>query len=154
MGTWIANLRGRSLAARGAMLAAVVLALFALVGPVAWAISGTAGVLAAAAAAGLCLVGASAALVLSHWLRTPERVLYGVLAGMGARMGIPLAFGMAIHLHGGALAQSHFLLYLLVFYPVTLAVETFLSLPKSGSTSTAGSTIDVGPCRQSPQDAS
>ncbi|KKK71860.1 hypothetical protein LCGC14_2909710, partial [marine sediment metagenome] len=58
MGTWIENLRGRSLAARGTILAVVVLALFALVGPVGWAISHTAGVLAAAAAAGLCLVGA------------------------------------------------------------------------------------------------
>ncbi|MEE8452013.1 MAG: hypothetical protein V3R99_08870 [Thermoguttaceae bacterium] len=154
MRTWLKNLRSRSLAVRGAVLASVVLALLALIGPIGWALDGAAGVAAAAAAAALCFVGTAAALGLSHLLRAPDHVLYGVLAGMATRMGIPLAFGMAVHLHGGALAQSHFLHYLLVFYPVALAVETFLSLPKTGPNAAAGSAIDVGTSRQTTRDPS
>ena len=132
MRTWLTNLRSRSLAVRGAVLVSVVLVLLALVGPVGWALDGPTGVAAATAAAALCFVGTALALGLSHLLRAPKHVLHGVLLGMIARMGIPLACGLAIHLQDGSLAQGHFLHYLLVFYPVTLAVETFLSLPKTG----------------------
>ena len=46
-------------------------------------------------------------------------------------MGIPFGVGLAIHLGGGPLANAGFLYYLLVFYPVTLAAETGLSLPST-----------------------
>lgn len=151
---WLTNLRSRSLAVRAAVLASVVLVLLSIIGPVGWALNGAAGVGAAVAAAALCFVGSALALGLGHLFRAPEHLLYGVLAGMIARMGLPLAFGMAVHLHDGPLAQSHFLHYLLVFYPVTLAVETFLSLPKTGPNVAAGSTVDVGTSRQTTQDAS
>ncbi|HYW80472.1 MAG TPA: hypothetical protein VE890_12895 [Thermoguttaceae bacterium] len=137
------------------MLASFVLVLLVPIGLLGWAMDGMAGTAAASVAATLCFVGAALALGLSHLLRAPEHVLYGVLMGMAARMGIPLASGMVVHLHGGALAQSHFLHYLLVFFPVTLAVETFLSLPKTGPNVVAGSAIDLGrTCRQTTQDAS
>jgi len=106
-----------------------VLGLYALVAPVAGFCSGSAGLWAAAAAAVLCLAGAGLALVLSHALREPKHALYGMLLGMAARMGVPLAVGLPCHLHGGALAQAGLLYYLLVFYPVTLGVETASSLP-------------------------
>jgi len=154
MRIWLTNLRSRSLAVRGAVLASVVLVLLAVLGPIGWVMDGATGVAAAVAAATLCFVGTALALGLSHLFRAPEHVLYGVLTGMAARMGIPLAFGMAVHLHGGALAQNHFLHYLLVFYPVTLGVETFLSLPKTGPNVVAGSTIDLGTCPQTTQDPS
>jgi hypothetical protein len=69
----------------------------------------------------------------SHLLRGPKHALAALLAGMAARMGIPLAFGLAIHLQGGPLAEAGLLYYLLVFYPVALAAETALSLPPPGN---------------------
>jgi hypothetical protein len=77
-------------------------------------------------------MGAAIALLLSHQLRGPRYALHGLLAGMAARMGIPLGFALACQLHGGLLADSGLIYYLLVFYPSTLAVETFLSLPILG----------------------
>ena len=109
----------------------VVVGLYALVAPVAGFCGGAAGIWAAAAAALLCLAGAGLALVVSHALREPNHALYGMLLGMAARMGIPMGFGLLCHLQGGALAEAGLLYYLLVFYPVTLGVETALSLPST-----------------------
>ena len=131
MGIWFPNLRNRSLATRGAVLAAVTVLFCALVGPVAFCVGGPAGLSASAAAGGICLLGAAIALTVCHVLRSPRTVLYGMLLGMAARMVIPLACGLTIHLWGGTLAEAGFLYYLLVFYPVTLAVETSLSLPQA-----------------------
>jgi hypothetical protein len=130
VGRWLAELSSRGLAARGALLAAVVLAEYALVGPLAGVLGGLPGVAAAAAAAGLCLAGAGLALVVSHaFCGRPKYALYGVLLGMALRMGIPLGLGLTCHILGMALARAGLLYYLLVFYPVTLGVETALSLP-------------------------
>jgi len=131
MKSWFAKLRRRSLAVRGGLVCLTSVGLYLLVAPVAGLVGGWAGLAAAAAAAAACLAGAVAAILLSHALSKPERVLYGLLAGTVARMGIPLGFALACHLHGGALADAGLLYYLLVFYPVTLAVETALSLPET-----------------------
>ena len=124
-----ANLRARSLPVRALVLGLTVLVLYALVSPVALYCSGIGGLRAAAAAAAVCLAGAMAALVVSHLLRGPKYVWYGLLLGMFLRTGIPLGAGVAIVLSGGALAEDGILLYLLVFYPVVLALEAALSLP-------------------------
>jgi hypothetical protein len=108
------------------MLGLTVLVLYALVSPVAFYFSG---LVAAAAAAAICLAGALSALVASHLLRGPKRVWYGLLLGMFLRTGIPLGAGVFIALRRGTLAENGFLFYLLVFYPVVLALETVLSLP-------------------------
>ena len=110
---------------------AVAVLLYALLTPIALFFGGVAGLWAAAAAAALCLGGAGIALVISYSLRSPARALYGMLLGTAARMAIPLGFGLAAHLHGGPLAEAGLLYYLLVFYPVTLGVETALSLPQN-----------------------
>ncbi len=129
MQAWLAKQRRRGLAARGAMLALVVLTVFLATAPVAAWLNGWTAILGATAAAGVCLFGSGLALVISHLLRAPEKVLYGMLLGMTVRMGIPLGIGLACHLRGGVLADSGMLYYLLIFYPVTLLVETILSLP-------------------------
>ncbi len=90
-------------------------------------------VAAASLAAGLCLAGAMAALLAAHWLRDPKLVLQAVLCGMATRMVVPLATGLLIHLRGGPLADAGVLYYLLAFYPLTLGVETFLSLPQTAA---------------------
>ena len=48
---------------------------------------------------------------------------------MFARMGVPLICGLVLQLRGGMLAQAGVLFYLAAFYPVTLTLETALSLP-------------------------
>ena len=106
------------------MAAAVIL-------PLGWAISGNrAGLIAGAAAGGVCLLAAWMALGLSEPLRRPQHMLALVLVGMMIRMGIPLAAALAVFFRGGPLADAGFLYYLVVFYPVTLTAETFLSLPE------------------------
>jgi len=122
-------LRNLSLAARSTILVTVAVTLYALLAPTAFFFGGVAGLWAAAAAAAMCLGGAGIALVISYLLRSPARALCGMLLGTAARMAIPLGFGLAAHLRGGPLAEAGLLYYLLVFYPVTLAVETALSLP-------------------------
>ena len=111
------------------MLALAVLVVLALVGPVAVCIGGGMALAAAVVAAVFCLTGATIALLASHVLRGSKHALAALLAGMAARMGVPLAFGLAIHLQGGPLAEAGLLYYLLAFYPITLAAETALSLP-------------------------
>jgi hypothetical protein len=87
------------------------------------------GFLAGLAAGGVCLLAAWMALYSSEPLRRPQQMLTLVIVGMMIRMGIPLIAALAIFYLGGPLADAGFLYYLIVFYPVTLTVETLLSLP-------------------------
>jgi hypothetical protein len=120
-----------SLLLRAILLGAVVLVAAAVILPFGWVISGNrAGVLAAAAAGGVCLLGAWTALALSEPLRRPQHLLALVLVGMMIRMGIPLAAALAVYFRGGPLADAGFLYYVVGFYPVTLAAETGLTLPR------------------------
>ncbi len=120
------------LAAQAGILVAVVGGEVALVAPLAIWLNGSIGLAAASVAAGLCLLGALAALVVGWLLRDLPNPVHGMLAGMLPRMGIPLGAALVFHLQGGVLAESGLLVYLLVFYPVSLGVETFLSLPPPG----------------------
>ena len=122
-------MRRRGLACQSAVLLAAALAVYAMVAPVAGSLGGWVGLAAAAVAAGLCLLGAELALVACRLLDNPKYVLCAMLVGMLLRMGIPLASALAIQFQGGALAKAGLLVYLVVFYPVTLFVETALSLP-------------------------
>jgi hypothetical protein len=129
MQAWFANLRGRSLAARATLLGLAVFGLYALVAPVAVLCNGSAGLWAAATSAGLCFSGAALALMADRLFHGSNRALWSVSVGMLLRMGVPLAFALALQLTGGILAKAGLLYYLLVFYPVTLCLETALSLP-------------------------
>ena len=143
-----ARLRSLGLTTRTALLGLTVAAFLVIVLPLAWFWTGPSGLLAAPVAAGICLLGAVLALVVSHLLREPQVALYGLLFAMLFRMGVPLAFALTVHLRGGALAEAGVLYYLLVFYPITLGVETALSLPRPQA-STTGPSEDS---RQIPQD--
>jgi hypothetical protein len=117
----------------GLLIACVVLTLVVLLAlPVfAWVghwRSGTAGILAAAVAAGLCWCGAMLALLLAGWLRNGQQAVNGVLAGMLFRMGVPLVAGLALHMQGGSLAEAGVFGMTLAFYFVTLIAETLLAL--------------------------
>ncbi|MEN6451121.1 MAG: hypothetical protein ABFC96_11575 [Thermoguttaceae bacterium] len=130
---WLVNLRTRGLITRGIVLAAAVLALLAVVAPVAWRLSGAVGVAAAAAAAGACLAGAASALALSGLFRQQRQAAALMVTGIAARMGLPLALALAIQFRGGPLAEAGLLYYLVVFYPAALTAEIAMSLPIAGS---------------------
>jgi hypothetical protein len=83
----------------------------------------------AAAAAAFCLAGAEVALLISRCFRDPRTAWQGSLAGMAPRMGIPIVLGLAFQLQRGMLAECGLLVYLIVFYPVALWMETLLCLP-------------------------
>jgi hypothetical protein len=125
------DLRSQSIAVRATVLVVAVLLVFVVVGPFAVLFGGLVGLIASIVAAAVCLAGAMLALVIRGFLTGPESALAALVLGMATRMGLPLASGLAIHLHGGPLAEAGFLYYLVVFYPITLAVETLLSLPAS-----------------------
>lgn len=131
MRSWIVTLRNRGPTAQLAVLGLAVLAVYAVVAPVAGGTSGGPGLAASATAAALCLLGAGAALIASRAFNQRGKVLPGVLVGTALRMGIPLASALALQLSVKPLADAYLLIYLLVFYPVTLFVETFLSLPRA-----------------------
>ncbi|MGD0899653.1 MAG: hypothetical protein ABR915_17620 [Thermoguttaceae bacterium] len=130
MNSFWTQLPERSLAFRGGLLGLAVAVVAAGVLPVAGLVRGRAGLGAAALAAAICSVGAAGALVLSHLLRGPRLAIVSLLMGMAVRTGMPLVLAIAVQCWGGPLAEAGFLYYLLVFYPVTLGVETILSLPQ------------------------
>ncbi len=99
---------------------------FALLGAIGFQSAGWPGLEAAAVAAGVCLLGGVTALAASSAIRGPEAVLYSVVFGMFFRMGFPLFVGGYLHWKGGSLAQAGVLFYILVFYLLTLAVDTIL----------------------------
>jgi hypothetical protein len=127
--TWLCNLRNRGVAVRVTALGVVVLAALAATAPVAVRLGGVLALAAATIAAMLCLTGAAVALIVVDRFRTPNGALAALWIGMVVRTGVPFAAGMAIHLYGGPLAQAGLLCYLLAFYPIVLAMGTFLSLP-------------------------
>ena len=124
------KLREKSLLARIAVLTAIVALALAISLPPAWMIGGQFAMLAAMTAAAACLCGGVLALAISGLFRDPAQAFVGVLLGMFADMGVPLAVAVACHLGGGELSRSGVIFYLLIFFPITLAVKTVLSLPK------------------------
>jgi len=105
-------------------LAVSVAAAMLVVGPVAAYMGGVEALRAAAVAALVCLAGSELGLAASLPFRNPQTLWLGVLLGMLPRLGIPLGFAAFFSFQGGRLANAGFLYYLLVFYLVSLAVET------------------------------
>ena len=89
--------------------------------------------LAAAALAGmLCATGTGVAmLIIGDRYGEPRKAVIALWAGTIIRMGVPLTFGLALYFCVALLAEAGLMYYLLVFYPLTLAVGTALSLPAS-----------------------
>jgi hypothetical protein len=123
------TLRKQSIFVRSLALMIFEIFLFAGITPFLWFFGSACSFDAAAAAAGLCATGAILALWIYHVFRAPKFALTALIFGMALNMGVPLVFGVAIHLHGGPLSKSGFLYYLLFFYLLTLAMKTMLTLP-------------------------
>jgi hypothetical protein len=129
-------MRNRGVAAQAAMLGLGPVLLLVLLGPLIAYWGGTFALAAAVLAAILCWTGAAVSLAIANRLRRPNQLLAALYIGMIPRIGIPLGSGLAIHLIGGPLAQAGTLYYVLIFYPMTLIVETALRIPESSRTKT------------------
>ena len=83
------------------------------------------------------LIESARELLLSDRLRGPDLAALALLLGMFCRTGLPLMMAVVIHLRTKVLSEAGLPVYLLVFYLLCLAVETWLSLPEQGRTSAA-----------------
>ncbi len=115
-----------SLRARTGLVAIVLLSAAVAIVPLAFFISGLMGVSAAMAALAICLSAGVLALVAAHPFRAPELLLYQVLITMAIRMVVPLVVCILIYFKRGAIAEAGLVYYLLVFYGLTLVIETIL----------------------------
>ncbi|MHB8898150.1 MAG: hypothetical protein ACYC6Y_05345 [Thermoguttaceae bacterium] len=110
------------------LLYVATMAFFLPVAPIAWVIGGAEGVAAAAAGAFLCFSGGLLSLVWNLAFPGPKLLVVRILGGMLPRMGVPLMGGLVLQITVEPLAESGILIYLLVFYPALLSLETWLSL--------------------------
>jgi len=94
------------------------------------------GIFAAITAASVVLVAMEAAILTAIFLRDTELRVQSVLLGMFFRAGIPLSFGMLMHKAGGPLAEAGLFGMILVYYLLTLVVETVLAVQLVSQTST------------------
>ncbi len=95
----------------------------------------------ALAAWATCVAGGVLAWWLACWLCDPRQVLVQVVVAMAARTGIPLGVCMVVYYRPGVWADAGFVYYLLIFYFVTLVVETTLQVAR------------VAPAEPRPEDA-
>ncbi len=95
--------------------------------------SGAVGAWEVTIAAAVCLLPGLVALwFTSHWFISyragSNQVLFGVLFSMGLRILPPLVICLALSLRSTGAESFSFICYLLLFYLVTLALETYLSV--------------------------
>jgi hypothetical protein len=133
LASWLLNVRPSGLAAREAVLAGGVVVASAFVGvcgaiwmPTSWPSVGVVGL--------VCWAGAAVALGLAPDPAQPNQALGKLVLGMLARMTPPLGLGLLAILGGRGLDKTPVIYYLLALYPMTLALETWLSLPSDAST--------------------
>ena len=128
----LTRLSRQGLKAQSIVLGLAVLAVLGLVAPIAVVSSGWMGLAAAATASVACLLAGIVTLAVCRRLRDSDYAPYAVLIGMLPRMGIPLALAAIAIFLPGPLVESGLLVYLVVFYLVTLGLETVMSLPAGG----------------------
>lgn len=125
---WVALARSLSPVARAALLFSLLFLAVLISLPVAANASGWQGCAASACAALLCFAAGVAVVLVTLFASSPEHVAYFVVLGMFFRMGIPLVACLAIYVRGGWLVEAGLVYYLLVYYPLALAAETWLDV--------------------------
>ena len=115
---------------QAAILSAIVFVAAESILPVGWFFSrNPAGVIAGAAAAGICWFAGLLAMIASERLRAAGHVMGFLVAGTAIRIGIPLMAVVLALFSGRPLDDAAFLYYLIGFYPITLVAEIVLALP-------------------------
>lgn len=108
---------------------ATCLGLSAIALPLGWWSRGADGLGAACAAVGVCGLAGLAALVAGGlWFSRPDQVWQQLGLGLGLRMTVPLAVGLAVLKGVPRLERAGFAYYLLAAYLVTLGVDTWLTV--------------------------
>ncbi len=79
-------------------------------------------------AAGVCWLGAMVSLVVAYQGRQHGAAMLGMMLSMLVRMAIPLAIALLVVTSHSTLAEGGLLGQLLIFYLLTLTVETLLSV--------------------------
>lgn len=118
------------------VLAGWVMVIALALSPMAWNRVGTAGLAGLAAAAMLCFVTGAVAELLAAGLQRVVQPLGLMLIGMTVRMAPPLALCVVLAAQRIS-GREHlaFIAYLLTFYMVTLALETWSAVHRIASTS-------------------
>jgi hypothetical protein len=107
-------------------LAVAVLIGLAVIGAVAKERQGADGLQAAGVAAFTCWFSATAALLLAGSLRHTGHSVSGILGGTLLRTMIPLAVAAVTQATGSPLAEAGLFGYLVLFFLLTLTIETLL----------------------------
>jgi hypothetical protein len=119
------------------VLFALLLLAALLLAPFSFGHSGSRGPLGLAVASLVCLFSGLAAEAVSALLTRAGNPLGGTMVGMAIRMFPPLAICVALATTGQSGRQHiYFIFYLLAFYMVMLAAETWIAVRRAASTST------------------
>ena len=110
------------------LLTILLVIAFVAIGWVNFRFHGQMGVVSAGVAVVICWLSAVIALTISAVMRGPQNAIQGVLLGMIFRMGLPMAAGLILSINVPPLAKAGVFEMILVFYLITLVVETILSL--------------------------
>jgi peptidoglycan/LPS O-acetylase OafA/YrhL len=124
---WVIGRRSPSLPLACAWLLAYVLVAYLVVGAIA-AQRFEIGWTSAAVAAAICWLSATLTLVATGLTRGPLRPFYGLLYGMLFGFAIPFAAGLYLTRSAPALASAGVFGLIVVFYLVTLAANTLLTV--------------------------
>lgn len=111
-----------------ALLVAVMLIGFAVIGGLAFARKGIVGVAASGVAALTCTITGIIALLLAVGLRGSRYAVYGLLVGMLLRFGVPLGVATVFEAAHGPLAAAGLFGYMVVFFLLALVTETALAV--------------------------
>lgn len=120
-----------------AQVTALLVACFALVALPAFAFAGLPGLAAAGIAALVCALASSAAAVVASRLEAVGQPIGAALLATMLRMSLPLAFCIVVMLRPGPLAEAGLPLYLIGFYIVALAADTWLWVGRLQSSQTS-----------------
>jgi hypothetical protein len=126
--TWKDRWRESGFFSCSLLLVFAVAVCVAVVLPLAIWLEGSQGGLALVAAALICLVSGLAALVVATLRVAGSQAIYSLLLAMAFRLFPPLAVCLVLALRDSGAEYIGFVCYLLVFYMVTLSVETYLSV--------------------------
>lgn len=96
--------------------------------PLVWALQGSAGIVALVTAALFCGASASGAQLIAVLLVGSAYPIHAVMIAMLLRMVPPLALCAAVGLRRGPLTDAGIVFYMIGFYLITLAVDTWLSV--------------------------
>ena len=94
----------------------------------AWAFHGREGIVSSLSAGAVCWAGAGLSMTATTVFRQPERALALTAVGMALRMGLPLVAVIVVMLQNGPLSRSGFVICILIYYLVSLLVETWLTV--------------------------